>query len=214
MSAPDGLVRGPDGLYRCAWQGNDPLYLAYHDEEWGIPVVDDTRLFEKICLEGFQAGLSWITILRKRENFRHAFAGFDYKKIQTYNEDDIKRLLGNEGIIRHRGKIKSVIYNAFKVEEIIREYGSFAGYIWSFEPEEEERPKSFDWGSLKTLTYSPASTALSKDLKKRGWSFVGPTTCYAFMQSMGIVNDHVEGCCCREAVEIARKAFKRPERKG
>ncbi|MEM8833840.1 MAG: DNA-3-methyladenine glycosylase I [Pseudomonadota bacterium] len=206
----DGLIEGPDGKVRCWWHGNDPEYMRYHDEEWGHPIDDDQRLFEKISLEGFQAGLSWLTILRKRENFRKAFDHFDYKKIQKYDEKKIEALLQNAGIIRHRGKIEAVINNAQQMNELLEEYSSFASYIWSFEPSDEERPKKFDYATLSKITQSEASKKLSKDLKKRGWKFVGPTTCYAFMQSMGIVNDHVEGCYCREIIEKKRAAFKRP----
>ncbi len=211
MKAPEnGLIEGIDGNLRCWWHGNDPEYLRYHDEEWGVPVDDDVRFFEKINLEGFQAGLSWLTILRKRQNFRKAFDNFDYKKIAKYDDKKIESLVQNAGIIRHRGKIKSVINNANRVQEVIKEFGSFATYIWRFEPDDKVRPKTYDYKTLSQITFSAESTALSKDLKKRGWSFVGPTTCYAFMQSMGIVNDHIEGCCCRQKIEEERKKFKRP----
>ena len=206
----NGLIQGEDGHWRCQWHGNDPEYLRYHDEEWGMPVKDDIRLFEKINLEGFQAGLSWLTILRKRENFRTAFDGFDFKKIEKYTDKDIERLVKNAGIIRHRGKIKSTINNANQVQKIIKEFGSFAAYIWQFEPDIKTRPKKCDYKTLSQITMSDESIALSKDLKKRGFSFVGPTTCYAFMQSMGMVNDHIEGCCCRQKIEEERKKFKRP----
>lgn len=211
MFTPEnGLIIGDDGKTRCWWHGNDPEYLRYHDEEWGIPVDDDRRLFEKINLEGFQAGLSWITILRKRDNFRKAFNNFDYKKISKYNDKNIDKLVKDVGIIRHRGKIISTINNANRVKDLIKEFGSFANYIWQFEPQKKTIPKKHDYKTLSQITTSPESTALSKDLKKRGWSFVGPTTCYAFMQSMGMVNDHVEGCCCRKKVEEERKKFERP----
>lgn len=196
-------------LVRCWWPGDDPEYIRYHDEEWGFPVVDDTRLFEKICLEGFQAGLSWLTILRKRENFRAAFAGFDIKKVAAFGDEDVERLVLDAGIIRHRGKIKSTINNANRALEVRDEFGSLAAYFWSYEEAAQEgRPAVITRENIPGST--PVSTAISKDLKKRGWSFVGPTTVYAFMQAMGLVNDHVEECFCREKVEAARKALKRP----
>lgn len=210
MAANDGLVVGQDGLMRCFWQQGGPDYAAYHDEEWGRPVVDDTRLFEKICLEGFQAGLSWLTILRKRENFRAGFAGFDPAQVARFGEADVDRLLGNAGIVRHRGKIESTINNARRALDLIEERGSLAAYFWSFEPGPEERPATVDRATLMTLAKTDASTRLSKDLKKRGWSFVGPTTVYAFMQAMGMVNDHIEGCFCRAESERARASFVRP----
>lgn len=206
----DGLIKGDDKKHRCWWCGIDSEYMRYHDEEWGRPVTDDTRLFEKICLEGFQAGLSWITILRKRENFRKAFDKFDVKKIIKYTQKDVTRLLKNEGIIRHRGKIESTINNAERAIELKKEYGSLAAYFWSWEPAPDQRPKTCDYKSIKPLGKTETSLALSKDLKKRGWSFVGPTTVYAFMQAMGMVNDHVEGCHCRKDIEKFRKAFVRP----
>lgn len=210
MSLKTGLIFGEDGKQRCWWSGNDAEYIRYHDEEWGPPVDTDKRLFEKICLEGFQAGLSWLTILRKRDNFRKAFDGFDFYKIAEYTDDDVDRLVKDAGIIRHRGKITSTINNAKRVQELIEEFGSFSKYIWQFEQPEETRPKKCDYTALSQITMSDESKALSKDLKKRGWSFVGPTTCYAFMQSMGMVNDHVEGCHCRNKIDVARKNFKRP----
>ncbi len=194
-----------DKKHRCAWCGGDALYQHYHDHEWGRPVTDDIRLFEKICLEGFQAGLSWITILKKRENFREAFDGFQYKKIVQYNDDDVQRLLKNSGIIRHHGKIKSVINNAERAIDIEKEFGSLSKYFWDWVPPEDDRPKSFDEKTLKSISYSKTSSALSKDLKKRGWSFVGPTTVYAFMQAMGMINDHAQNCFCREEIEISSK---------
>ena len=197
-------------IERCWWCGEDELYVRYHDEEWGRPVTDDTRLFEKICLEGFQAGLSWITILRKRENFRKGFAGFDIKKVAKFTEKDVERLVHDAGIIRHRGKIESTINNARRALELQKEFGSLAAYFWSWEPKAAERPKTYDAASLKAMGKSETSLAISRDLKKRGWSFVGPTTIYAFMQAMGMVNDHVEGCHCRADIEKGRKSFKRP----
>ncbi len=197
-------------MKRCSWPGEDPLYVRYHDEEWGRPVSDDRRLFEKICLEGFQSGLSWITILRKRDNFREAFAGFDPAAVARFSGRDVTRLLKNAGIIRHRGKIESTINNAKRALELIDERGSLAAYFWSWEPAMKERPKKLTHAALKKMSLTPASTALSKDLKKRGWSFVGPTTVYAFMQAMGLVNDHIEGCEVRAEIEKARTKFARP----
>ncbi|MEM9718558.1 MAG: DNA-3-methyladenine glycosylase I [Bacteroidota bacterium] len=210
MEIPKGLIRGADGLLRCWWHGNDPEYLEYHDCEWGRPISDDGRLFEKICLEGFQAGLSWLTILRKRENFRAAFANFEMKELTGFGAEKVEELLLNKGIIRHRKKIESTLNNAHKALKIIEEFGSLAAYFWSFEPHKESRPAVVDHVALRKLTKTPASIRLSKDLKKRGWSFVGPTTAYAFMQAMGLVNDHIEGCYIRPEIEAARKVFVRP----
>ena len=206
----DGLIKGKDGQWRCWWHGHDPLYLKYHDTEWGRPVADDIRLYEKICLEGFQAGLSWLTILRKRENFRKAFAGFNYKKVAKFTGEDVQRLLQDEGIIRHRGKIEAAINNAQKIDAIIKEFGSLAAYFWQFEPEPKSRPVRMNHKTLVSMPITSESKALSKDLKKRGLKFVGPTTMYAHMQAMGLVNDHLEGCCVREDVEQERRRFKRP----
>ena len=206
----DGLIGSTDGIRRCYWPGEHADYIAYHDDEWGRPVADDVRLYEKICLEGFQSGLSWLTILRKRENFRAGFAGFDFRKVAGFGEDDVRRLLADAGIVRHRGKIESTINNARRAVELVAEAGSLASFIWSFEPKPADRPGRFDRETLMAITRSEASTALSKALKKRGWSFVGPTTMYAFMQSVGIVNDHLEGCRWRAACEDARSAFRRP----
>ncbi|TCD16622.1 DNA-3-methyladenine glycosylase I [Oricola cellulosilytica] len=206
----DGLIEGSDGRLRCSWHGGLDDYRAYHDDEWGRPVSDDVRLFEKLCLEGFQSGLSWLTILRKRENFRAAFASFDIGKVAAFGPDDVERLVRDAGIIRHRGKIESTINNARRALELGDEFGSLAAYFWSHEPDPSQRPGTFDWATLRTLGKTETSTRISKDLKKRGWSFVGPTTVYAFMQAMGLVNDHVEGCWCRPEVEAARAAFKRP----
>ena len=197
-------------MKRCSWPGEDPLYVRYHDEEWGRPVTDDTRLFEKICLEGFQAGLSWITILRKRENFRKGFAGFDPAKVARFTAKDVQRLLKDEGIIRHRGKIESTINNARRALDLIDEKGSLAAYFWSWETPGAERPGVVTREALLKMTTSAQSIAMSKDLKKRGWSFVGPTTSYAFMQAMGLVNDHVDYCGVRADVEKARRRLKRP----
>ena len=185
-------------MKRCWWCGTDPLYMRYHDEEWGKPVRDDRRLFEKICLEGFQAGLSWLTILRKRENFREAFSDFNFDKVARYTSKDVTRLLKNEGIIRHRGKIESTINNAQRAIELRKEQGSLAEYFWRWQPENSSRPKRITPDVLKTMATTAESTALSKDLRKRGWTFVGPTTVYAFMQAMGLVNDHVDDCSFRK----------------
>ncbi len=197
-------------MERCFWAGEDPLYQAYHDQEWGRPVTGDFRLFEKICLEGFQSGLSWFTILKKRERFREVFAGFDFERVARFTETDIERLLTDTGIIRHRGKIASTINNAARAIELRDEFGSLAAYFWRFEPKEVDRPDVFTADVLKTLAQTDASRALSADLKKRGWSFVGPTTAYAFMQAMGLVNDHTEHCFCRHEVETLRQGFVRP----
>jgi DNA-3-methyladenine glycosylase I len=188
----DGLLAGPDGRLRCAWAASDPLYRDYHDEEWGRPTTDDRYLFEKLCLEGFQSGLSWITILRKRENFRRAFANFDVDALCRFGQDDVTRLLADPGIVRHRGKIESVLNNARRAVELREEAGSLSAFVHRFAP--ASRPARLDWATLRTLAKTPESTALSKELRKRGWSFVGPTTVYAFMQAVGIVNDHIEGC--------------------
>jgi DNA-3-methyladenine glycosylase I len=200
-----GLALGPDGKPRCFWGVSAADYVPYHDREWGFPVVDDQRLFEKLCLEGFQAGLSWLTILRKREAFRAAFAGFDFTEVARFGARDVTRLLGDAGIVRHRGKIESTINNAKRAVELVDEMGSLAKYAWSFVPPAEERPRKLTREALGTLGKTPTSARLSKDLKRRGWTFVGPTTVYAFMQAMGLVNDHIEGCVIRPLVERARK---------
>jgi DNA-3-methyladenine glycosylase I len=198
-------------ISRCAWAGTEGVYLDYHDREWGRPVTDDVRLFEKLCLEGFQSGLSWLTILRKRERFREVFHGFEIARVAAMDEADVERLLQDAGIIRHRGKITSTINNARHALAIQREFGSLAAYVWSFEPAAAARPSQLTPEALRELSQSDASRALSKDLRKRGFSFVGPTTCYAFMQAMGLVNDHVEGCFCREEVETLRQRLVRPQ---
>ena len=185
-------------MRRCWWPGEDPLYIAYHDTEWGRPVTDDTRLFEKICLEGFQSGLSWITILRKRDNFRSAFAGFDPARVARFTARDVQRLLTDAGIVRHRGKIESTINNAKRALELREEFGSLAKYFWQWQPEARSRPRRLTRDVLTTMATTPESIAMSKDLRQRGWTFVGPTTSYAFMQAMGLVNDHVEGCFLAE----------------
>jgi len=197
-------VPGPDAKMRCSWSIVTPEYVRYHDTEWGFPVFDDRRLFEKICLEGFQSGLSWRTILAKREDFRRVFHGFNYDRVATFKEKDVERLLQDASIIRHRGKIEATINNAKRAQEMIKSEGSLAGYFWSYEPDEETLPPP------QTITTSPESIAISKDLKKRGWKFVGPTTVFAFIQAMGLINDHVESCVTREKVEKARKKLKRP----
>lgn len=196
---------GPDGKPRCAWCAATEEYVEYHDREWGFPVADDIRLFEKICLEGFQSGLSWRTILAKRENFRAAFQHFDFHKVAEFTELDVERLLQDKGIVRHRGKIKAVINNAQRAREMAASEGSLAAFFWRFEPDIETLP------APQTQSTSEESVALSKTLKKLGWKFVGPTTAYAFMQAMGLINDHAVGCAIREEVEAARKHFVRPE---
>jgi DNA-3-methyladenine glycosylase I len=202
----DGLHTDKDGVTRCSWCAADPLYMQYHDQEWGFPMHDDARLFEKICLEGFQSGLSWLTILRKRENFRNAFFNFNIEPVARMGKRDVNRLLKDAGIVRHRGKIESTINNAQRARELIAEFGSLDAFFWSFEPEVKSRPRQLDWQALKAMSTSAESIALSKDLKKRGWSFVGPTTMYAFMQAVGLVNDHLSGCRTRVLAEKARKA--------
>ncbi len=210
MIDESGLVTGEDGRRRCAWGASTADYVGYHDHEWGRPVTDGPRLFEKICLEGFQSGLSWLTILRKRENFRKAFAGFDFHRVARFKEKDVARLLADAGIVRHRGKIVSTINNAACAVELEREAGSLAAYFWRFEPEATTWAKQADRETFTILSQTIESIALSKDLKKRGWSFVGPTTCYAFMQAMGLVNDHHPGCWCHTEIDKERKAFVRP----
>lgn len=197
------LFTAPDGITRCGWCAASGDYIAYHDHEWGFPVADDRRLFEKLSLEGFQSGLSWRTILMKRENFRAAFAGFDFDRVATFDESDVGRLLQDAGIVRHRGKIEAVINNARRVQELIREEGSLAAYVWGFEPRDQVP---------YLASTSPASIAMSKDMKKRGWKFVGPTTVHAFMQAMGLINDHAAGCAVHAECERARLAFARPGR--
>lgn len=205
-----------DGLFtegrttRCGWCHASEAYRHYHDTEWGFPVDDERRLFEKMCLEGFQSGLSWLTILNKREAFRAAFANFDAERVARFGEKDVARLLADAGIVRHRGKIESTINNAKRLLELRREFGSLTHYVWRFEPRADERPAKLTHAEARKLTQTAASVALSKDLKKRGFSFVGPTTMYAFMQAMGLVNDHLEGCSARAAALKARKAFKPP----
>lgn len=210
MTRREGLVVGEDGRSRCWWPGQDPLYLAYHDEEWGRPVDDDHRLFEKLCLEGFQSGLSWLTILRKREAFRRAFRRFDPEKVARFGDADVDRLLADASIVRHRGKIEATIHNAGRVLEVIEREGSLAALLWRFEPPADERPKKLGKAELVKMAQTETSKRLQKELKRRGFRFVGPTTAYAFMQAMGMVNDHLEGCFRRPEVEHARTAFARP----
>jgi DNA-3-methyladenine glycosylase I len=200
----------PADAQRCGWCGTLEDYCRYHDHEWGFPVADERRLFEKLCLEGFQAGLSWLTILRKREAFRKAFANFDIEKVARFDQRDIERLLGDAGIVRHRGKIEAAINNAQRACELLDTEPSLAAYLWRFEPDPASRPARLTPEVLRTMTTCPEATALSKDLKKRGWRFVGPTTMYALMQAMGLVNDHQEGCWARAEAQRQRKAFKVP----
>jgi DNA-3-methyladenine glycosylase I len=195
-------ILGPDGKARCRWSGAAPEFFGYHDTEWGFPVDDDHRLFEKLSLEGFQSGLSWRTILVKRDNFRTAFHDFDFDRIARFTRRDVDRLLKDPGIVRHRGKIEAVINNAQRAQELVKQEGSLAAFIWRYEPDRSAKPQ--------TASTSVESIALSKALKKQGWKFVGPTTVYAFMQAMGLINDHAEGCVIRAKVERARRNFKRP----
>ena len=197
-------IKGADGKLRCTWCDAAPEFLHYHDTEWGFPVSDDHRLFEKLCLEGFQSGLSWRTILAKRENFRSAFQHFDFDKIARFKQRDINRLLKDKGIVRHRGKIEAVINNAKRAQELVKQEGSLAAFFWRYEPDAKQLAKP------QTVSTSADSIALSKDLKKLGWKFIGPTTAYAFIQAMGLINDHVADCVIRSKVERARKNFKRP----
>jgi DNA-3-methyladenine glycosylase I len=204
----DGIVVGRDRVARCWWADSAPEYRDYHDTEWGFPVSDDVRLFEKLSLEGFQAGLSWLTILRKRDAFQRAFADFDFDRIARFGERDVARLLADAGIVRHRGKIEAVINNARRAAELVQSEGSLAHYVWRFEP--GARTGGLDRARLAELAVTTESTALAKDLKRLGWRFVGPTTVYAFMQAMGLVNDHLDGCDARVSVDSARERFERP----
>ncbi|HET7048644.1 MAG TPA: DNA-3-methyladenine glycosylase I [Solirubrobacteraceae bacterium] len=203
-----GVVRGDDGVTRCAWGDSTPDYRVYHDSEWGMPVGDDVVLFEKLSLEAFQSGLSWLTILRKREDFRRAFKGFDFERVARFGARDVERLMNDSSIVRNRLKIEAVVNNARCAVELVDSEGSLAAYVWGFEPGERDRP--LDRAALAKLSLTPESTALAKDLKRRGWRFVGPTTVYAFMQAMGLVNDHLDGCDAYESVARARARFKRP----
>lgn len=207
---PEGLFADDHSVARCTWCASTPVYRNYHDTEWGYPVADDRRLFEKICLEGFQSGLSWLTILNKRQAFRNGFANFEIDAMAQFGDDDVARLVADTAIVRHRGKIVSAINNARHAIALRNEFGSLAAYFWRMEPDPATRPKRLTNDALRAMTTSPESVALSKDLKKRGWSFVGPTTAYAFMQAMGLINDHVEGCTTRARALAARKAFTPP----
>jgi DNA-3-methyladenine glycosylase I len=209
-SGDEYLRTASDGVTRCWWGSDHADYRRYHDEEWGRPVSNDFRLFEKICLEGFQSGLSWLTILRKRENFRKAFAGFAFDKVAVFDDRDVSRLLQDAGIVRHRGKIEATINNARRAIELADEFGSLAAYIWQWEPKSKESDAGREDRQQPIPSITNTSKALSKDLKKRGWKFFGPTTAYAFMQAMGMVNDHREGCAFRDEVESLRRKFHRP----
>jgi DNA-3-methyladenine glycosylase I len=208
-TASPSLVPGPEGRPRC-WWAVAPESIRYHDDEWGQPSDDDAHLFEVVCLDGFQSGLSWLTILRKRDAFRRAFARFDVDKLARFGPRDVARLLGDAGIVRHRGKIEAAIHNARRARALRDETGSLAAYFWRFEPSPTSRPRLLNRAALRRMASTPASLALSQDLRRRGWTFVGPTTMYSFMQSVGIVNDHVDGCAWRARVERARRAFDRP----
>ncbi|HXV72057.1 MAG TPA: DNA-3-methyladenine glycosylase I [Acidimicrobiia bacterium] len=194
------VVVGEDGVARCWWGVEPEIYRDYHDNEWGRPITEDRLLFEKLCLEGFQAGLSWLTILRKRENFRNAFDGFEPERVAAYDDSDVKRLLADAGIVRHEGKIRSTVNNAGRALDLADEHGSLRSYFWSWAPDPGPAP-------IEIPAVTETSTALSKDLKKRGWTFVGPTTVYAFMQAMGLVNDHLEGCHVRDLSEAQRRSI-------
>jgi DNA-3-methyladenine glycosylase I len=207
---PSGAATGGDGVTRCWWCLGNDLYERYHDAEWGRPVADDRTLFEKVCLEAFQSGLSWLTILRKREGFRAAFESFDFEAVSSYDERDVERLMNDAAIVRNRAKIEATINNARRCLELVEERGSLAAHVWSFEPDPSTRPRSLDWAALTGLGVDPAAKALAKDLKRRGWSFVGPTTLYSFMEAMGVVNDHVTACDLRDEVEAGRARFERP----
>jgi DNA-3-methyladenine glycosylase I len=208
MSAGQGLVVGSDGVTRCAWGASHPLYVGYHDTEWGRPEARDARLFEKLCLEGFQSGLSWLTVLKKRDAFRVAFSGFDIDAVAAMGTAEIDELLANAAIVRNRAKIEATLHNARRARELRDEFGSLATYFWRWEPPRRQAP--LDWAALHQLGATPDSVALAKDLKKRDWKFVGPTTAYAFMQAMGLVNDHIAGCAAHPQVERDRRAFPRP----
>jgi len=207
---PDGLYADDHGVARCTWCRSTPVYRNYHDSEWGFPVADDRRLFEKLCLEGFQSGLSWLTILNKREAFRNGLAHFDIEALAGFGDADVARLMLDTGIVRHRGKIESAINNARCALTLRDACGSLAAYFWRWEPDPSTRPARMTRDALRALSTSPESVALSKDLKQRGWSFVGPTTVYSLMQAMGLVNDHQEGCATRDRVQSAREVFSPP----
>jgi len=207
---PEGLIRGADGKPRCFWAASAPEFDHYHDTEWGFPVHDEHKLFEKVCLEGFQSGLSWRTIFNKRPAFREVFLDFDFEKVAKFGDADVQRLLKDARIIRHRGKIEATINNAQRACEAVEEHGSLGALLWRYEPPPERRPDRFTHADLRSTSKTEDSKKLAKDLKKLGWKFFGPTTAYAFMQAMGLVNDHIEGCIVRDACEDARTAFARP----
>jgi DNA-3-methyladenine glycosylase I len=207
-----GATAGPDGQLRCPWSLSSPEYLSYHDEEWGRPIRDDIGIFERVSLEGFQSGLSWLTILRKRENFRRAFAGFDIGAVADFGPQDVQRLLGDAGIVRNRAKIEAAIGNARRCADLAAEFGSLAAYAWGFEPDPATRPDTLDHDTLLGLGPAAEAAAMSRDLRRRGWGFVGPTTVYSFMQAMGLVDDHLSGCAVRAEVEGERASFRRPRR--
>jgi DNA-3-methyladenine glycosylase I len=207
---PDGLILGGDGRPRCFWGGKTPGFVEYHDTEWGFPVQDEHKLFEKVCLEGFQSGLSWRTILDKRPAFREVFLDFDFERVARFGEADVTRLLGDARIVRHRGKIEATINNAQRACEAVEQHGSLGALLWRYEPPPEHRPAQLTRAELNKLSKTEDSARLAKDLKKLGWRFFGPTTAYAFMQAMGLVNDHVEGCTVRDECEAARTRFLRP----
>ena len=203
-----GIAQGSDGRPRCWWALSDPLLVGYHDDEWGRPSADDRRLFEKLCLEGFMSGLSWLTVLRKRENFRRAFANFDLKKVAAFTGTDEARLMADAGIVRNRAKIAATINNARQCKALVEEFGSLGAYVWQFAP--PARKRLIDQAALMEIKFSAEAAALSKDLRRRGWAFVGPTTVYSFMQSMGLVNDHLDGCYVGAEAQKEGKAFRRP----
>jgi DNA-3-methyladenine glycosylase I len=207
-----GIRVGPDGVPRCWWSDADDLYRRYHDVEWGRPVDSDRALFEKLSLDGFQSGLSWLTILRKRENFRAAFRAFEPAALARFTGRDIARLMNDVGIVRNRAKIESTVNNARRMRDVIEEFGSFAAYVWRFEP--EPRGRFLSRSELLKIKICPEAITMSTDLRKRGWKFVGPTTVYSFMQSMGLVNDHVTGCAAADEVEKSRVTFIRPRSRG
>jgi DNA-3-methyladenine glycosylase I len=210
----EGIHVGDDAIARCWWSGADPLYRDYHDREWGRPVADDRRLFEKLCLEGFQAGLSWLTILRKRDNFRTAFEDFDVEAVARFDPARIEQLMADSGIVRNRAKIEATVNNARRCIELCDEFASLAAYVWRFEPEPASRPRVLDHAALMQIRTTTEAMALSKDLRRRGWAFVGPTTVYAFMEAMGLVNDHLQGCDTRAEAERERATFYRPTISG
>jgi DNA-3-methyladenine glycosylase I len=208
MAPPDGISVGTDGIPRCSWGDSDDMYRRYHDLEWGRPSSDERRLFEKLSLEGFMSGLSWLTILRKRENFRAAFRQFAPEAIARFGSRDVARLMADEGIVRNRAKVEATINNAHRYAELVEEFGSMGAYVWGYEP--KARKRLLDRAGLMSAGLPPEAVAMSKDLRRRGWGFVGPTTVYSFMQAMGLVNDHLRGCAAGIEVERLRREFKRP----